>query len=371
MDKLPTLYKKTSTGKIQQWTIHTEHTVIVTIYGQVNGKLQETRDVVAEGKNLGKANATTAESQAQAEALAKWQKQVERKGYVEDAERAAAGETDQEGGIAPMLAHKFNEHGGKLTYPIFAQAKIDGIRCIAVVDGIDITLWSRTRKQITALPLLVQAIADLNLPDGTILDGELYNHQLKSDFEKIVSVVRKDKPAPENMQSLIQLHVYDLPSLEGGFSQRTAELSSLIPANSSFVKLLETITIENEGELLEYFDTCRAQGYEGCMARMGDVPYQNKRSYSLLKVKEFDDAEFPIVGVEEGRGKMSGCAIFVCVTENGNEFKAKMRGNLESLRQYLGDSNAWHGQLLTVQYQGLTGGGLPRFPVGLRIRKDN
>lgn len=64
----PTLYKKSSTGKIQQWNIAVLGSTIITTHGQFQGKLQTTEDTIKEGKNLGKANATTKEEQALAEA---------------------------------------------------------------------------------------------------------------------------------------------------------------------------------------------------------------------------------------------------------------------------------------------------------------
>ena len=366
-----TLYKRTSTGKTEQWRIWTEENTIYTEHGQVGGKLQLTQDVIKEGKNLGKANATTAVEQARAEAAAKWTKQKERKGYVEDADRAQAGETDQEGGIAPMLAHTFADHGDKLRYPLYAQPKLDGIRCIAMVTDTGVTLWSRTRKQILSVNHIAEAVAAIGLKPGTVLDGELYNHDLKADFEKIVSVVRKNTPAPLEVASKIQYHIYDIPSDTGGFADRLNRLQAIqnIVGRDGALRVVHTLPIKDEEELLAYMKASLLMGFEGCMARSATTRYENKRSYSLLKLKEFQDSEYPIVGVEEGRGKMAGCAIFVCKTADGTEFKAKLEGDLESLRPYLEYKELWTGKALTVQYQGLTGKSkVPRFPVGKAVR---
>ena len=80
-----TLYKKTNTGAIQSWTVSVDDTRIITYHGQHMGKLQKTEDTIKEGKNAGRANATTAQEQANAEAKAKWEKQ-KKKGYVEHIE---------------------------------------------------------------------------------------------------------------------------------------------------------------------------------------------------------------------------------------------------------------------------------------------
>jgi hypothetical protein len=128
---LSKLYKKTSTGVIQEWQIEavnlTIQSVIITKFGQVGGKIQSSRETVNEGKNIGKANATTHYQQAELQARATHQKQL-KKGYVTSIEDAQAGKVDNiiEGGIVPMLAHKFSEQGHKIVYPALVQPKLDG-----------------------------------------------------------------------------------------------------------------------------------------------------------------------------------------------------------------------------------------------------
>jgi DNA ligase-1 len=228
--KLPTLYKRTSTGAIEQWTVWVEPTPgpldingdphdshdIVTEYGHVDGKLQQARETVHQGKNLGKKNATTPKEQAEAQATSEWGMKISRKGYVDSIEKAQAGLNDGAGGIRPMLAKPFEDVEKKWKYPCFTQPKLDGIRCIAVVgDDGDVTLWTREQKPILAVPRIAIFVKYLGLPAGTVLDGELYNHDLKDDFEKIVSCVRKQYVAPLEEQKLIQYHVYDMPRIPG------------------------------------------------------------------------------------------------------------------------------------------------------------
>lgn len=123
---------------------------------------------------------------------------------------------------------------------------------------------------------------------------------------------------------------------------------------------------------MEAFEAFRAQGYEGAMVRNLDAPYEGKRSYGLQKVKEFDSAEFRIVGCCEGRGKLQGhVAAFQCVTPAGAPFEAKMEGELGRLKAYFEDHALWRGKLLEVKFQGYTTKNrVPRFPVGLRFRDD-
>jgi ATP-dependent DNA ligase len=120
------------------------------------------------------------------------------------------------------------------------------------------------------------------------------------------------------------------------------------------------------------YDRFIASGYEGAIVRNAAGIYTiNKRSYDLLKVKSFDDAEFQIVGVEEGRGKLAGHGIFICKTGGGTDFEVKLKGEQEALKDILLNPDKYIGQPLTVQYFGLTKKSeVPRFPVGLRLRQD-
>ena len=373
--KLPTLYKKSTTGKIEQWEVFVSQKLdgrchVNSTFGEVDGKMQTTFDTITEGKNIGKSNETSVYEQACKEAKSKWEKK-KKKGYVESIEAAQAGEVDDliEGGIEPMLAHVYEKHGDKITFPCYAQPKLDGIRCIAVKKGNEVTLWSRTRKRITSCPHIEDAIK-LNFAHvaNITLDGELYDHNLKHDFEKIVSAVRKEKPSPESQ--LIEYHIYDMVDTQFTTKERLNYLDSNVVTPP--LKVLWTLIVNNQEDVAELFKKYLAAGYEGVMLRNTNAKYENKRSYHLQKVKEFQDAEFEIVGVVEGKGKLQGLlGAFLCKTQDGTEFEVKMTGNQEETKKFLNDSSLWKGKMLTVQYQGLTGKNkVPRFPVGLRLREE-
>jgi ATP-dependent DNA ligase len=126
--------------------------------------------------------------------------------------------------------------------------------------------------------------------------------------------------------------------------------------------------VNDEDELMLAFEKFRSQGFEGAMVRNADGAYVGKRSVDLQKVKEFDDAEFKVVGVTEGRGKLAGHAIFVCRTDRGTEFEAKMKGDQSRLKKLWDNPELCVGRRVTVQYQGLTTKNkVPRFPVAVRL----
>jgi len=379
MKTFPTLYKKTSTGAIQEWTISvsidlsysTAHS-IWTRYGQVDGKEQQTVDYITEGKNVGKKNETSIEEQAVSEAKSRWEKK-KKSGYVESIQAAEKDETDDliEGGVVPMLAQSFAKHGHKIEFPAYIQPKLDGIRCIAILKDRKCTLWSRSRKQIHSCPHIVAEIERIFISD-IVLDGELYSHDFKKNFEHIVHLVRQDEP--DEKCTDVEYHIYDTVN-QDTFDKRNTHLSKCFTIGKftrlEYLKLVETVLV-NENEVGYWYDVFKKDGYEGAMLRNVNSLYVNKRSYDLQKMKEFQDEEFDIIGIEEGRGKLAGhVGAFVCRTKNGKTFLAKMSGDTEKLADYFKDHSLWIGKILTVQYQGLTGKeGVPRFPVGIRIRYE-
>ena len=368
MITLPTLFKKASSGKIQEWTIGVENSTIITIHGQTDGKKQRTEDVIKEGKNIGRSNETSPAEQALTEATSKWEDKI-KKGYVEDLARAGAGEKDIDGGYDCMLAHKFADHGHKIKYPAFIQPKLNGHRCLAIVkDGV-CTLWSRTRKPITSVPHIIKELESVYKTGTHELDGEFYNHLYKDRFEALTSFIRQEVPKPGH--EAVEYHVYD-KRMDGGFGARIKQLGYDLNEDRfglelEYIKLVDTIEVSDEEEMMIQFEDYLRLGYEGGMARNAASLYEGKRSYGLQKIKEFQDDEFAIVDCVEGRGGYAGCGIFVCKAKNDELFNVKMRGPKERLKDFLDDSSSWKGKMLTVKYQYISAYGIPIFPVGERF----
>jgi DNA ligase 1 len=369
MKTFPILFSKTETGAIQQWQIAVFDNVIQTIHGQVDGKLQTTTDVVHEGKNPGKANATTPSQQAEKEAKAKWTKQL-KKGYVENIEDAKAGKVDETvilGGIEPMLAPSkiYPTFANKLTFAVMVDPKIDGSRMIAIVKDGKCSLWSRTRKRINSLPH-IQGALESQFPVGSyIFDGEAYVHSMNEDFEGLMSLIRKDYPGEGH--EVIQYHIYDLPSCQENFFKRH-DILMLLKFNLPLVRMARSVA-HNHEEIMACHEKNLENGYEGSMVR-NDGPYEfGKRSFHLQKLKNMVDSEYSIIGMEEGRGKDAGTVgAFVCKTEDGKQFKARLKATYARRTELFQHPKQWEDKMLTVTYQNLTADGIPRFPIGKSIR---
>ena len=197
-----------------------------------------------------------------------------------------------------------------------------------------------------------------------ILDGELYNHELKSDFNKITSLVRKVKPSEEERiecEELVQYHVYDVydPSFkEWNFQERISYVHIMIGGDSC--KPVETTQAKSQDQLDALYSAYTEHGYEGQMVR-NNTAYENKRSKNLLKRKEFITEEFEVVEVLEGDGNWKGYAKHFVLTNGDLTFRSGVRGNFETLENLL--NNPEQAQWVTCRYFDLTPDGVPRFPV--------
>ena len=114
----------------------------------------------------------------------------------------------------PMLAYPVSDKPIDYTKPVFMQPKLDGVRCLIQQefhkDGDKVVAYSRTGKQWLNIDHILQSLKPFfqGNPD-VILDGELYNHALRDDFEKIIARVRKQTPTDidrAESRKLVQFH---------------------------------------------------------------------------------------------------------------------------------------------------------------------
>jgi DNA ligase 1 len=351
----PELYKIDSKGKLRVWYMELDGDLYRTIAGIKGGKLVTSAWTVATPKNVGRANATTAEEQAKAEVEAEYVYQKFQGGYSDNLENMGAKFFE------PMLAKKYEDFVKKPTWPVYSQPKLDGVRCIVKADG----MFSREGKRFVSCSHIYDALKDhLDKTPSLVFDGELYNHDLRNDFNKIISLVKKQSPTDEEIiesANLVQYHVYDIVDIERpelSFEYRYHFINSFY---SGPIQSVATIVCHNQKELDEEYAAVMAEGYEGQMIRING-PYEQKRSKLLLKRKEFQDEEFEVVAISEGLGNWAGYAKSVrCRKSDGTEFDSGIRGSQSFTQELLGRNPKW----VTVRFQNYTPDGIPRFPVAV------
>jgi len=271
--------------------------------------------------------------------------------------------------IKPMLAHKIGKKDIDFYDKVFLQPKLDGVRCVFTKDG----AFSRTGKQFKNVAHLEYDLADFFEDHPfTILDGELYNHKLKHDFEKIISLVRKTKPTEDDRldaQHLVQYHVYDTIAEGPDYDVRYIWLAHALPISRS-ITLIRNPIVRSMTEAKEMHEAYLNQGYEGSMLRL-NKPYEQKRSYNLQKFKDFHDTEATIIDYVPGKGKRIGTlGKFIMRDDEGIEFGCPPgKGyNYEDLADMLVDVNDYIGKRATFTYFQRTKAGSYRHPLFKALR---
>ena len=271
--------------------------------------------------------------------------------------------------IKPMLAHKVGKKEIDWSAKNFIQPKLDGVRCIFTKVG----AYSRTGKEFKNVAHIEEDLEDFFAAFPTAaLDGELYNHDLKHDFEKIISLVRKQKPTEDDRSeaaNLVQYHVYDTIWQDVTYEDRYNWLRTNLPIAKTMTLIANT-TVDSMAEAKMLHDVHLAQGYEGSMLRTNGL-YERKRSYNLQKFKDFHDTEATITGYEEGKGKRQGTlGKFLMTDDEGIQFGCPPgKGyTYKDLANMLLNIHDYIGQRATFTYFQRTQAGSYRHPLFKTLR---
>jgi len=280
----------------------------------------------------------------------------------------------------PMLAYPVSSKPVPYGELLFIQPKLDGVRCLIQhdldSDGIHhINAFSRTGKKW----LNIQHILDELVPffrenPDVVLDGELYNHDLNNDFEKIISLVRRTKPTYEDRlesSRMVQFHCYDVildNEVRKPWFEIRKEWVSLNVPPSHCVKIVETHELWHEKYAKTYHDINLKNGYEGSILRLNE-PYHNKRSHNLRKFKDFHDAEAEIIGWVQGKGKRVGTiGKFIARDPEGIEFGMPVMDKFKTLQEKYDEMKGWVGKTATFTYFERTKANSYRHPLFKCIR---
>lgn len=312
--KLPQLFARGNAGQVLEWEIEVDGNKYRTITG-AQGAQHVTSDwtVLTEGKNLGRANATTTDEQALSGATSRWEKKQKSGGYwlnIKDIDKSKF--------VEPMLANHYKDRIGKVKFPVMVDRKYNGMRQVTTRQG----QFSRKGEAIISAPHIwfrVKHLFDQH-PD-LVLDGELYNHDLRFQLNELIHLVRKTKlksiTADDFQKSadIVDYYVYDAYGFTiGGVeitqetkcSERRLALTKLLKGIADVVPV-EFRWAKDHDEIMAIFQSDLEEGYEGSIVRI-DTIYQNKRTNDLLKVKPEDDDEGKATKVIEGDGNWSGAA---------------------------------------------------------------
>ena len=287
----------------------------------------------------------------------------------------------------PMLAYPVSAKPIDYSKPTFIQPKLDGVRCVIqcelhyLLDNQQmhentvipvITAYSRTGKEWKNIDHILEQLKPFFLKyPKVILDGELYNHDLRDNFEKIISLVRKTKPTDEDRleaSELTQFHCYDIIDEELPFNQRIEFLNEAFSNICPSIYIVDTMMTDSQDNAEANHMLNLEAGYEGSIVRTNDI-YQCKRSHNLRKFKDFHDAEATLIAWVEGKGKRKGTVgKFMAVDADGNEFGMPVMDKFKYLQDNFEEMKTWVGKQATFTYFERTKANSYRHPLFKAIR---
>lgn len=359
----PTLYSRDSKGKIRIWYMQQDLHKYRTVSGLQDGEKVTSEWTEAEPKNQGKKNETTAINQATEEVRAKYKKQ-KKTGYFHKVQ-----DVDSFQYVEAQLAKQYKDYALDFTKNEWAiQRKLNGNRCIATRYG----LFTRKGERYISVPHIEEALEvyfEAN-PDA-VLDGEIYNYDLRQRLNELSSLVRKTKNITQEdldkSAKICEFWIYDGYGFAGTsettkYSDRfkyitlLKEYFKLTP-----IKILPYTILTSEEQFNQLYNKFIEDGEEGAILRKLDSPYEHKRSKNLLKVKPEDSETGTVLDIMEGEGNWSHTGKVWRLSWEGKEFNATLKGSYEEGVQVLKDKSKWIGRKVTFLFNGLTGLSTPNF----------
>ena len=263
-----------------------------------------------------------------------------------------------------MKAHRLKDHWKRVTFPVYTQPKLNGLRCL-YHNGVFQTNAEEIWRP-NVLAHLQAPIFSSQMPQSWILDGELYVHGWSlQQINSAAGVNRKDR---SEKTSEVEYHVFDVIPMATPhdiFSERLQLLELMrawFPFDSK-IKIIQTRMAENRWQIDNYHRENTKKGYEGTMIRL-DEGYghaelcrnKDNRWHRLLKFKDWLDEEYEVLGFEWGEGKYEGKVGSLMLEHNGQPFTAG--SGLTDEQRDPDNLPKW----VRVKYEMLSDGGVPLKP---------
>lgn len=351
---------------------------IYTDYGVINGKITKTEPtIIDKGKNINKKNETTILTQGLIYMRNLYLKKI-KTGYKISLKEENIIENDH---IYPMALQVYSKNKKHIIYPCYIQPKLDGIRLIAKYDknNNDIILLSRRLNNYTGFDFIKNEIKLLlqDTPD-LILDGELYNHNL--NLQNISGIVRSEKE--DKNKDKLKFYIFDCFEKNNNkiFEERLKllQIKFNLYNNLQYLTLVDSILVNNEQQGNELYKNYIDNKYEGIVYKNINAIYEYSnikeiRSYNYLKRKKTYDAEYEIIGYEEGiHGKDKGAIIFIMKTKENKEFRAVPNMPLKKRKELYkianNNFNKFKGKLATISFDEFSEDNIPLRPKFITIR---
>jgi DNA ligase-1 len=261
---------------------------------------------------------------------------------------------------------------------VYASPKLDGYRCLAVIAGGSVTLYSRNGSVYTNFPIIEEQLLSMVSEDvNLILDGEIMSDDFQSMQQSAFASTRGTTVGD------VTFHIFDfIPYSEwqsGKFKMKKSDRLTLLNKMDKVIKgrnnivLVDQERVDSIDRVLQLEQKYMAMGYEGVMV-VPDIPYyKGRKSNKLMKFKTMLSQDCEIVGFYEGtagtrnEGRLGG---LVLKQENGLTCECGS-GFSDEDRDYIWNNQSqFLGRTAEIKYQELTNHNIMRFPIFMRWRDD-
>jgi bifunctional non-homologous end joining protein LigD len=217
--------------------------------------------------------------------------------------------------VSPMKAKLGSESppGGDWIY----ELKFDGFRAIALKNGSEVELLSRSGKDLTQkFPEIARAVAGLPADDA-VLDGEIValDEKGRSSFQLLQAFELGEQRPPVCFYVFDLLHLGRSDLRGESLTERKSQVQDLLRGVPDPIRFSATI----DGDPNQLLAEVKARGLEGLIGKLRDSTYESgRRSGAWIKLKCVNEQEFVVGGYTppQGTRKYFG-AILVGYFEDG------------------------------------------------------
>ncbi|HAU85130.1 MAG TPA: hypothetical protein DCW90_06405 [Lachnospiraceae bacterium] len=258
-----------------------------------------------------------------------------------------------------QLAKKYSDVKLEPEELVFVTEKLDGIRCVAIKSDNEVKFFTRQGKEIFGLNDICRDLVEI-MGDKMVYDGELLainENELNSGdlYRKTTSIVNSKS---EDKKGVI-FHVFDMLSLEDFqmgcstnlYADRKMMLNLQImmmdPEWVSAVPVLYWGT--DHSKIPEILAQVESQDKEGIMVNR-NMPYECKRTKSLLKVKTMNTCDLEVIGYKEGTGRNKGRLGSLVVSYKNNQVDVGSGFSDDQRGIYWEQRESLIGRVIEVQY---------------------
>lgn len=371
--KLPAMYKTGARGEDRYYQIGFDGENIVTVWGQLDGELQTSRNKV-------ELNTRSENLRGQAMVVARnLYRKYYRKNYREKGSTVPIIKQ-------PMLGYPLKD-ATNLTFPVALEVKLNGVRGLFENGDNSVKIRSRGGKYYSQFDNIRKYMAEffMYFPPGTILDGEIYLHGMK--LEDISGIARTIHVKKEVANEMIA-YIFDavLPE-DPVYEERKRKLRSAFKQyiedyeydpDDVPIEIINYKVAHSMDDIYTFHRKVIAAGYEGTIIKRMEAGcsdktmcrYKGGKSGRFYKLKEVLDEEGIIVEVLDCTGKEKGCARFTVIDPRGNLVNIRPTGDYEYRRELYDKRDELIGQLYTYEYSSLSKYGVPEHPRGVAVRYD-